>query len=371
MKTKVFYQLNDHDCGLAALKSMLYYYSNGNNLIKEEDLNHEEYSFYDLKEIAKKNDMEVKGVEVMNIAELKPSIIQVKYNEITHFLFFLKIKNNYVYVIDPSYGKRKIKRDYFENIFLKKALIFEDIKINKKHHSFSFDSFFAICFEFIFYLPFFFFLFEILITKYIHMFTIALILLSFIIKKFLLLIRMNSYDKKIENILKQDELQEEYIKKLYLYKKAKFSFPSSFYSFILFNFSFFLFTLLLKGGYLIALFYLIYLLYKIYELKNTLNHIYLMGDYFQITTNQYQKYKNANNLANKFILKRETLKTIFSVFLIILTFLLNHFLWQSNELVLSLCLFEIYLLQKDDLYEFQRMYKQIEIGKTIYRNLRK
>ena len=49
MKTKVYYQTNKCTCGIAALKSFLYFHSKGKIDDIEEDVFHKEYSLLDLK----------------------------------------------------------------------------------------------------------------------------------------------------------------------------------------------------------------------------------------------------------------------------------------------------------------------------------
>ncbi len=373
MKEKVFYQLTNFDCGLASLKSMLYYYSKGRNHILNEDLSHREYSLLELKQIALEHGLNCDGykVENLDLKNLKPCLILLKQENKKHFVFFLKQKRKKVYFIDPNYGKLDLPLSVFKQLFLGYILKYESIEIAKKEKTkFNIKSFIDILIEFIMSIPFFLFVFFFILQKSIPLLILLSMLISYFVKRIILLIRMQRFDHKLVTKFNSKIINEELIKKLYAYKKAKFSIVPSIYNFILYNFSFFLFTLLIKKGYILAIIYFVYLIFQLYSLKIDIKHIYLLGEISTSEANYQKKYQRLNYLTNIFVQKKETIRIGISFILLIIIVLLNQLLWKNNGIMLSLSLFTFFLVNKDDLLMIYLMNKDQEVGETIYCNLK-
>lgn len=372
MKEKVFYQLTDFDCGLASLKSMLYYYSKGKNLILNEDLTHKEYSLFDLKQIALSQGMVCEGYKVDNLdlTKMEPCLLLLKRDNKKHFVFFIRQKGQEVYFIDPSYGKISLPSSAFKDMFLGYILKYESIEIAKKKKvRVNKNTIFDIFLEFIMSIPFYLFIFFFILQKSIPLLVLLLMLVSYFAKRIILLIRMQRFDHKLEKKFANKVINESIIKKLYDYKKAKFSFIPTIYNFILYNFSFFLFTLLIEKGYILTIVYFSYLMFQLYSLKNDIKHIYLLGEISTSKTNFQKKYQRLNYFTNLFVQKKEIIRICISFILLIIIALLNQALWKNNGIMLSLSLFTFFLINKDDMLTLYMMNKDQEVGETIYCNL--
>ncbi len=122
-------QENEFDCGYACLKMCLSYaYKDSKYLNLERNYTKNSYSFTDLKKIASKYDMELKGVEFSKKEELfrhTNAIIQLNDNNISHFVLFVKTYKNYVIVNDPNFGQIKLEKNEFLTLFTGYALIIE------------------------------------------------------------------------------------------------------------------------------------------------------------------------------------------------------------------------------------------------------
>ena len=125
-------QENDYDCGLACIKMMLVHYHKNKEFfnLDKEKIN-ARYSLLELKRYAEKYNLFTEGVEFSNlegIFDYQNSLIQVNYNDISHFVIYERKTKSHVYLIDPQIGKIKVKIDDFYSIFTGKALIFKELK---------------------------------------------------------------------------------------------------------------------------------------------------------------------------------------------------------------------------------------------------
>lgn len=373
MKTKVFYQITPFDCGIQVLKSMYFYYSKGSYLDFKEDFNHLSYSFKELKDIALTNGLVLSGYKVNNdcLKSIKPCIVLLEYNNYKHFVFFLKLKKRYAFFIDPNFGKRKMKSEVFLKRFTKNALLFESIDIKKKKRN-RINKFYllTILCEIILSLPCFLLLFMFIKHKSISLLLLIMMFLSLFVRKFYLLFAMKLFDKKSEKIMLNNNVDENIVKKMYKFKESLFSYIPRLYGFVLSHFSFFFYACLIEKGFYLCIFHFCYLIYCVFALKSSKEHIYLLGEFSQITTNIYRKYRKLNNYTHKYITKRELFKVLFMLMNLSLCFIFDYFYWQSKETLFSIALFYFILLQRDDFFNLSTMYKDIEIGQTIYRNMK-
>ena len=95
-------QLRDNDCAFASLKMLMAYYSkNKDYLFLKQDLDRENYSLWDIIQIAKKYGIEIQGVKISNMRkrftlDYQPFLALFKdsNNENGHLVFVRKIKKN-------------------------------------------------------------------------------------------------------------------------------------------------------------------------------------------------------------------------------------------------------------------------------------
>ena len=118
------------DCGICCLKCIINYY--GGNISLESlrfKTNTDETgtNAYELINASEKLGFNALGkkVDKLDIKDL-PAIVHLKLdNNFYHFVVVYKIKNNQVYMMDPSVGKRKITLNDFYKIFTGVILIFK------------------------------------------------------------------------------------------------------------------------------------------------------------------------------------------------------------------------------------------------------
>lgn len=372
MKLKVFYQATQFDCGLKALQSMLYYYSDGKNIIENEDLNHKEYNLKELKDISENYLMDVEGVEISQESLLneKGILILLKINNIQHYVFFIKMIKNYAFIIDPKYGKRLIKKEKFLSMFTGFALEMKSIQKMTNKPSLNVKDFLIdIIIEIFFSIPFFVFILIIIFDSYLSLYLVLLIAASLIIKRQILLYRMKKFDNYIESKINDaPNIVEDDINSLYKYKKAKFTYIPSIYNSLIYHFSFLLFLGILKNGIYLALIYGIYIIYifiEPYIFKEKIIELDSIDD-----KDKYNKYHQINISSNKIINLKENIKLIITIAFIVLIYIFNYLFFKSNETMYVLMILCIYLINKDDISNILSIEREYEVGKTIYNNLK-
>ena len=127
-------QEENSDCGIACLGSIIKYYNGYIPLEKlryETDTNQSGTSAFNLLNCAKRTGFNAYGKKV-SIEELVnqklPLIAHLKLNNgFFHFVVIYEIRNNYLLIMDPSIGLKKISYKDFNNIFTGIILLFNPI----------------------------------------------------------------------------------------------------------------------------------------------------------------------------------------------------------------------------------------------------
>ncbi len=113
------------ECGLACLAMLLSYYGYHVSLSELRERFgslSSGYSFYDLACMANEMDMKSQGYGV-DIEDLKEfhSPILLHWNK-NHYVILEKIKKDYFFIVDPSEGRKKVKKEEFSKLFSGKVL---------------------------------------------------------------------------------------------------------------------------------------------------------------------------------------------------------------------------------------------------------
>lgn len=130
-------QIFDNDCGFAAFKNLLYLLKGHKRIyfyLTNPFINHN-YSYYDLMAYGKKFGVTLEGFHVSSINDAitnKPFIAEIVDHHVTHAVTIKKVKNNFVYFIDPMSGKRKMKVEEFNHIFTGNILIVQNVEQNTR-----------------------------------------------------------------------------------------------------------------------------------------------------------------------------------------------------------------------------------------------
>lgn len=113
-------QEDNHSCGIACLKSLLATVNHDSNYLylpnpKESG---ERYSYYDLMEFAYTYGFTLSAYTVQDkncfsLDEWLPMMVSIFKGDIEHLLLVYKVNERYVYYIDPSFGKKKVKKEEF------------------------------------------------------------------------------------------------------------------------------------------------------------------------------------------------------------------------------------------------------------------
>lgn len=130
MKKKlIVLQEENSDCGVCCLLSIIRYY--GGNIPLEQlrissMTTQEGVKAYNLLECAKQYGLQGKGLRTSNLKRIKPPFIaHLNINQsLTHFVVVYKITDDYLYIMDPSCGEKKLSTDEFKKVFTNILLIF-------------------------------------------------------------------------------------------------------------------------------------------------------------------------------------------------------------------------------------------------------
>lgn len=121
------YQLFNNDCGYACLKMCLAnVYHNKNYLKLVKEYQEDDYSMYDLINIASSYNVELKGYEIEDVNELYKNnnfICLIRENELNHYVYFVKKTKSNIVLFDPNYGIRKLDEKEFLSLFQNKILL--------------------------------------------------------------------------------------------------------------------------------------------------------------------------------------------------------------------------------------------------------
>ena len=121
MKSIVVRQEDEADCGACCLLSILKYYGGYMPLefVKIDTLTTKDgTNFYNIKVAAEKYGFEVSGKKISNFDEIKtPVIVQLKINNLFHFVVVVKTTSTKVHLMDPSCGKKVLEIDSFRAVF--------------------------------------------------------------------------------------------------------------------------------------------------------------------------------------------------------------------------------------------------------------
>ncbi|MGZ9413900.1 Mbov_0121 family peptidase domain-containing ABC transporter [Mycoplasma sp. 5370] len=133
---KIRKQEDIKDCGLVVLQSLYHYYHskwiNLSDLKKETFYNQDGIVIKNLQTLSEKHGIKLEAFHIdfealSNLKSEKPSIILINEGELNHYVIFLKIDKNFVYLLDPLVGKRKIEIEFFKKIFVNIILTTEKI----------------------------------------------------------------------------------------------------------------------------------------------------------------------------------------------------------------------------------------------------
>lgn len=122
-------QIDKSDCGFACLKILLahFYHCSGFLFI---DNKYRKLNLLEIKNELEKYSLLSEGVKFTDLSLLKNKrylIVQIKENDLFHFVVFIRQISNYVIIFDPKMGKRILKFSYFEKIFTGNSIM-----VNKK-----------------------------------------------------------------------------------------------------------------------------------------------------------------------------------------------------------------------------------------------
>ncbi|MGN1295700.1 MAG: cysteine peptidase family C39 domain-containing protein [Bacilli bacterium] len=125
------YQLFNNDCGYACVKMCLANaFHNKNYLSLIDEYKEDNYSMFELINIAQKYNVELKGYEVENLNDLfshQKAICLIEENNRFHYVYFIKKKKKKIHLFDPKYGYRIMNIDEFSSLFTKKVLLINQI----------------------------------------------------------------------------------------------------------------------------------------------------------------------------------------------------------------------------------------------------
>ena len=373
MKTKVYYQTNKCTCGIASLKSFLYFHSKGKIDDIEEDVFHKEYSLLDLKNIAFKYGIICEGIELLNkdIASIpKYSIVILNNNNSLHYVFYL-YTNKKVHIIDPSIGKISLSIDDFLSMLTNYVFIYKDkayIYESKKKKDINYI---LLSLEIIQSLPLILLFISFSSDGYISFSLLIIYWLIYFIKRIILLLMMKRFDTIIEDKIKNNNIKDiNMIKNIYLYKKHHFSYISNIYNFILIKFIFIIFTLLLPYGFILTIGYLLTLLIDYLSYRALNKSIYKINNEQILKDDNYDKYKLLNELTNEYAIKKEIFKVI-SIFIFLVIVIIYSININVNiSLITGIIVTSLYLISNNDFYLINNDYKEYSIYKTIFNNLK-
>ena len=136
----MFYILQEekNDCGFTCLKSLLATVNKDSHYLylanpKEEG---EVYSFYDLIEYTDKMGFKLEAYNVtdkenIELKNKQPILVSTNLVNRAHMVMVYKISKRYVYYLDPSIGKKKMKKEEFISIWDGRALVLENFEMKK------------------------------------------------------------------------------------------------------------------------------------------------------------------------------------------------------------------------------------------------
>lgn len=129
---KLIFQINDNDCGYTCFKILLAnLYNDENYLFLTSHFLYSEMSFLDIKNEAKKFNLEIKGYRINDISLVKcPCITILKYNYHYHFVIVKKINKKNIHIFDPKIGFDKINIKEYENVSTNNYLLICNIGKN-------------------------------------------------------------------------------------------------------------------------------------------------------------------------------------------------------------------------------------------------
>ena len=224
-------QENDYDCGLACIKMMLAHYHKNKKLLNlDKEIVNARYSLYQLKLYAEKYNLLTEGIEFEKKDKLfsfENSLIEICIKNKNHFTIFEKKKGKYVYLVDPTIGRIKLKEDEFFEIFTGYALIKKEVIPLDKIKEFRVSNNLNFIIIYITFLVLDFGLLTLMSylqndSKYLfHQFLIILALVLLLLSKISLINRhINSIDNTIKNILNSSKKLSSSTKKGLLYYKV-------------------------------------------------------------------------------------------------------------------------------------------------------
>lgn len=117
-------QLKDNDCAFASLKMLLATITKSKSfLYLRQDLNKEEYSLWDVIQIAERNGVSLQGIKIQDLnnkieLEKSPFLALLRNDDdTTHLVFIRKVYKRKILVYDPKRGIYKLTIDEFIKIF--------------------------------------------------------------------------------------------------------------------------------------------------------------------------------------------------------------------------------------------------------------
>ena len=121
------------DCGICCLASIIKYF--GGNVSLESlrfytETSNNGTNAYEIIKCARMYGLDGYGERIKNIENIKlPVIAHLKLeNDFYHFVVIYKVKNDFIYIMDPSVGFKKIHLTYFYKIFTGNVLKFKQLR---------------------------------------------------------------------------------------------------------------------------------------------------------------------------------------------------------------------------------------------------
>lgn len=351
-------QEGEFDCGYSCLKSLLIHYHHNRDFNLLNDGYKEKMSLYDIKELGKKYNLDLEGVELESkelIFDYTYCICQMNLNGVSHFIVLCEVRKNKVKIIDPTYGTTIVTKEWFLSHFTGYSLIYKSHqKISfKKSFNLGFISY-LLLYSFTLLIDYaFVYLLSYLLKNegYFWLLLLTLLGLSISFGGKVLVINANYkfIDKKVLELIKKDHKITKY--ELNNLLSLKPGVVSLYYNSInLIAVIIFITVLLIENSVLNVLLILgIILFYLVYDLINKKYHIdfkYLLIYEENNLFNEKEKIKVDNfSFINRTINKLVRTKTFYVVILNVVSvfycFMINYFnkLNSLAYILFSSCLF--------------------------------
>ena len=379
------YQSNESDCGFASLKMLLAFLNKDQSYLylKKTDKN-KDYSFFDLINIAKNNNLLIKGFSYKKDNFDFPKTPFLALINENHLVLIKRIDKKYVFLYDPNKGKTRLKKTKFLEIFSYKTLeVVEHIK-TKSNNSISFNILpikntiikivLSIVPSLLLVSGFFFVKNDSYI--FIPIILLSLFAISELVEKWYVFKEINFFDKLYIDKYFKNESSNNYEKytDFLSFKKQYFSFGNSFVISIIVSLLIIVILIINDPAYCVPILVsLLLLILKNFvfdkKIKKTKTHIENL-EYKIKTSNQniVNYVKDSLKDANEFVFKFSTFKCVSTFLIIIMSFLMMIY---TNNISVNFIIFNFgvfYVLQEnfDNLLTFGSNYDDYQKAKVKF-----